>query len=75
MISLLKAPSVQRNVKKCLENASFEKLIVLPSSGTKICQSSVDMNMYVCAEKLIWKALHETLWVLAKSPAKQLRVS
>lgn len=53
MISLLKAPSVQRNVKKCLENASFEKLIVLPSSGTKKCQSFVDMNMYVCAEKLI----------------------
>lgn len=52
MISLLKSPSVQRNVKKCLENESFEKLIVLPSSGST-------MNMYACAEELIWKVLHD----------------
>lgn len=46
MISQLEAPSVQRNVKKGLENASFEKLIVLLSSGTT-CLSSVVTNLYV----------------------------
>lgn len=55
VISLLKAPLVQRNVKKnALKMAVFLKAECAALSWPR---SSVDMNMYVCAEGLIRKSL------------------
>lgn len=52
MNSLLNAPSVQRNAKKCLENANFEKLVVLPSSGSA-CWGLDDSKIPECSKFVI----------------------